>query len=304
MIMRDEHAKGYSGLPGIAPSYKGKVRDIFDLGDQLIIVASDRVSAYDSVIPTPIPAKGIILTMISAEWFEWFDEVPNHLITTSVESFPEPFDGFGEELAGRAMLVKRAERIDLECVVRGYIVGSGWREYSKSGSVCGISLPEGLEMAGKLEEPIFTPSTKAESGHDENISIEEARSIVGAETVAELKQLSIDLYTRASDYALSRGIIIADTKFEFGMIDGEIAIIDEILTPDSSRFWLEEEYEPGRPQKSLDKQFVRDYLDDAGWNHEPPAPDLPPEVVEKTVQRYRLAIERLFPGSGIERYIT
>ncbi len=290
-------------MPGIEPAYRGKVRDIFDLDGQLIIVASDRVSAYDSVIPTPIPAKGTILTMLSAQWFEWFDEVPNHMVTTQVDEFPEPFNGFGAELGGRAMLVRKAERLDLECVVRGYIVGSGWKEYVKSGSVCGIELPAGLEMAGRLDEPIFTPSTKAETGHDENISLEEAGRIVGEKTAARLRQLSLDLYSRASEYASSRGIIIADTKFEFGIIDGEIAIIDEILTPDSSRFWLSEEYEPGRPQRSLDKQFVRDYLDGIGWDHDPPAPELPPDVVEKTVERYRLAVERLFPDFDIERYM-
>jgi phosphoribosylaminoimidazole-succinocarboxamide synthase len=293
--MSENKPTGYSGLPGIEPAYKGKVRDIFDLNGQLIIVASDRVSAYDSVIPTSIPAKGIVLTMISAQWFKWFDDVPNHMITTQVDRFPEPFNGFGTELGGRAMLVRKAKRLDLECVVRGYIVGSGWKEYMKTGSVCGIELPAGLEMAGKLDEPIFTPSTKAESGHDENISIEEAGRIVGTETAEKLERLSLDLYSRASEYASSRGIIIADTKFEFGIIDGEIAIIDEILTPDSSRFWLREEYEPGHPQRSLDKQFVRDYLDSIGWDHDPPAPELPPEVVERTVERYRLAVERLFP---------
>ena len=293
----------YSGLPGIKPAYKGKVRDIFDLNGQLIIVASDRVSAYDSVIPTPIPAKGAILTMISAQWFKWFDEVPNHMITTQVEKFPEPFNEFSAELGGRAMLVKKAEKLDIECVVRGYIVGSGWKEYTKTGSVCGIELPAGLEIAGKLEEPIFTPSTKAETGHDENISIEEAGRIVGAETAVKLKKLSLDLYSRASEYASSRGIIIADTKFEFGIIDGEIAIIDEILTPDSSRFWLSEEYEPGHLQRSLDKQFVRDYLDSMGWDHDPPAPELSPEVVKKTVERYRIAAERLFPDFDIGRYL-
>ena len=293
--MIEKNQSGYSGLEGIKPAYKGKVRDIFDLDGKLIIVATDRVSAYDSVIPTPIPSKGTILTMISAQWFKWFDEVPNHMITTQVDMFPEPFNRFGSELAGRAMLVRKAERLDIECVVRGYIVGSGWKEYKKSGSVCGIELPAGLELAGKLEEPIFTPSTKAETGHDENISIEKAGGIVGMEMAEKLKMLSLDLYSRASVYASSRGIIIADTKFEFGLIDGEIAIIDEILTPDSSRFWLSEEYKPGHPQLSLDKQFVRDYLDSIGWDHDPPAPELPPEVVEKTVERYSLAVERLFP---------
>ena len=301
--MSKTERNGYDGLPDIEPDFKGKVRDIHDLGDRLLIIATDRISAYDSVIPTPITGKGIVLTMMSAEWFRWFDDVPNHMITVDVASFPEPFDRHGELLAGRSMLVRKAERIDLECVVRGYIVGSGWREYQEKGSVCGIELPSGLGMAQKLDTPLFTPSTKAETGHDENISYEEASKIVGGETAKELRDLSLELYRRASEHAASRGVIIADTKFEFGLIDGRIAVIDEMLTPDSSRFWLAEEYEPGKSQRSLDKQFVRDYLDEIGWDHDPPAPELPPEVVEKTLARYRLAMERLFPQSDIERFL-
>jgi len=293
----------YAGLKDIEPDFRGKVRDIHDLGDRLIIIATDRISAYDSVIPTPITGKGVILTMMSAEWFKWFEDVPNHMITMDVEKYPEPFDRHGDLLKGRSMLVRKAERIDLECVVRGYIVGSGWREYQQKGSICGIGLPGGLVMAQMLEVPIFTPSTKAEEGHDENISFEEAARIVGGDTAEELRRISIELYSRASEYAASRGVIIADTKFEFGFIDGRIAVIDEMLTPDSSRFWLAEEYEKGRPQRSLDKQFVRDYLDEIGWDHNPPAPELPQAVVEKTLARYRLAIERLFPESKIERYL-
>lgn len=301
--MSKTERREYDGLPGIEPDFKGKVRDIHDLGDRLLIIATDRISAYDSVIPTPITGKGIVLTMMSAEWFRWFDDVPNHMITVDAARFPEPFDRHGGLLEGRSMLVKKAERIDLECVVRGYIVGSGWREYQQKGSVCGIELPGGLNMAQKLDTPLFTPSTKAETGHDENISYEEASGIVGEETAKELRDLSLELYRRASEHAASRGVIIADTKFEFGVIDGRIAIIDEMLTPDSSRFWLAEEYEPGKPQRSLDKQFVRDYLDELGWDHDPPAPELPPEVVEKTMARYRLAMERLFPDSDIERFL-
>jgi phosphoribosylaminoimidazole-succinocarboxamide synthase len=301
--MNKTDGNGYNGLPGIEPDFKGKVRDIHDLGDRLLIIATDRISAYDSVIPTPITGKGIILTLMSAEWFRWFDDVPNHLITVDVEGFPEPFDRHGELLKGRSMLVRKAERIDLECVVRGYIVGSGWREYQQKGSVCGIDLPSGLDMAQKLDAPLFTPSTKAETGHDENISFEEASRIVGGDTAKELRRISIELYRRASEHAASHGVIIADTKFEFGIIDGRIAVIDEMLTPDSSRFWLAEEYERGKPQRSLDKQFVRDYLDEIGWDHNPPAPELPPEVVEKTLARYRLAMERLFPQSKIERHL-
>lgn len=302
--MNKEKKREYTGLPGIEPAFRGKVRDIHDLGDRLLIIATDRISAYDSVIPTPITGKGIVLTMMSAEWFGWFDDVPNHMITVDTLEFPAPFDRNGEMLEGRSMLVKKAERIDLECVVRGYIVGSGWREYQESGSVCGIELPDGLVMAQKLDAPLFTPSTKAESGHDENISFEEASRLVGGDTAEQLKRISIELYQRASEHAASRGVIIADTKFEFGFIDGRIAIIDEMLTPDSSRFWLAEEYEPGKPQRSLDKQYVRDYLDKIGWDHDPPAPELPSEVVEKTLARYRLAVDRLFPESNIGRYLT
>jgi phosphoribosylaminoimidazole-succinocarboxamide synthase len=301
--MIERRGNEYTGLSGVTPSYRGKVRDIYDIGDTMLIVASDRISAYDSILPTLIPGKGIILTMMSAEWFKWFHDVPNHMITTAVEEFPEPFDTFGKALDGRAMLVRKADRIDLECVVRGYIVGSGWREYEQSGSICGIGLPPGLEMGQKLDTPIFTPSTKAETGHDENISFADAKHLVGGTIAEKLRTLSIGLYERADRYAASRGIIIADTKFEFGLIDGGIVLIDEMLTPDSSRFWLEEEYEPGGPQRSLDKQFVRDYLDDVGWDHNPPAPELPPAVVEKTLARYRLAVDRLFPKSNIERYL-
>jgi phosphoribosylaminoimidazole-succinocarboxamide synthase len=288
----------------IEPTFKGKVRDIYDLGDRLLIVASDRISAYDSILPTPIDGKGIMLTMISAAWFEMLGDVPNHLISIDVEDFPDPFKRFPDELRGRSMLVEKAERIDVECIVRGYLAGSGWREYQKTGRVCGIELPRDLQLCGKLDTPIFTPSTKAESGHDENISLEEAASIVGHDDIEEIRKLSLEIYSRSGDHADSRGIIIADTKFEFGRIDGRITLIDEVLTPDSSRFWLKEEYEPGRPQRSLDKQFVRDYLDETGWNHDPPAPELPRVIVEKTIERYRLAVERLFPDLDIERLLA
>ncbi|MCK4538453.1 MAG: phosphoribosylaminoimidazolesuccinocarboxamide synthase [Candidatus Krumholzibacteria bacterium] len=293
---------GGEALPGIEPAYRGKVRDIYDLGDKLLIVASDRVSAYDSVIPTPIPGKGAVLNMISAAWFGWFGDLPNHMISVEVSEYPEPFNGFEKELSGRSMLVRKAERIDLECIVRGYISGSGWKDYQKTGAVCGIELPEGLQLSQKLEQPLFTPSTKADSGHDENVSLDEAAKIVGEDTVEAVKKMSLDIFTRACDYALTKGIIIADTKFEFGRVDGEIVIIDEVLTPDSSRFWLVEEYEPGKQQRSLDKQYVRDYLDKIGWDHDPPAPELPAEVVSKTVERYRMAVKNLFPDLDIERY--
>lgn len=292
-----------SSLPGIVPEYRGKVRDIYDLGEMLIIVASDRVSAFDSVIPTLIPGKGAVLNTLSAAWFDMFDTVPNHMISVDVDDFPEPFNGFPELLSGRSMLVKKAQRLDIECIVRGYISGSGWKEYNKTGGVCGIKLPAGLKNSDRLEQPIFTPSTKADSGHDENISIEEAAKIVGEKTVRELEKMSLDLYVRASEYALSRGIIIADTKFEFGVTDDQIIVIDEVLTPDSSRFWLTDEYEPGHQQKSLDKQFVRDFLDESGWDHEPPAPELPDDIVEKTSERYALAVQMLFPDLNIKRYM-
>ncbi len=291
-------------LEGVEPSYRGKIRDIYDLGDRLVIVASDRISAYDSILPTPIPGKGIVLNMISAAWFNWLGNIHNHMISVNVSEYPEPFKRFEKKLSGRSMLVMKAARIDLECIVRGYISGSGWKEYQKTGALCGIRLPAGLALSQKLETPIFTPSTKADSGHDENISVEKAAGIVGRDTIVKIEKLSLDIYTRASEYAASRGIIIADTKFEFGRVNDEIVIIDEVLTPDSSRFWLVDEYRPGRQQESLDKQYVRDWLDESGWDHEPPAPRLPEDVVSMTVERYRMAVENLFPEIGIERYLA
>jgi phosphoribosylaminoimidazole-succinocarboxamide synthase len=289
-------------LPGIEPAFRGKVRDIYDLGDRLIIVASDRISAYDSVLPTPIPGKGIVLTLLSAAWAKWLTGIPHHILETDVSAFPAPYSAFTRELGGRSMLVRKAHRIDLECVVRGYLAGSGWKEYRESGAVCGILLPRGLRMSDMLEEPIFTPSTKADSGHDRNVTIEEAGEIAGPEVVREIRRLSLDIYRRAREYAAARGIIIADTKFEFGFIDGRVALIDEVLTPDSSRFWLAKEYRPGESPPSLDKQFVRDYLDAIGWDHNPPAPELEDTIVRKTVERYRMALTSLFPEINIERY--
>lgn len=294
----------YRGIPGIDPFFRGKVRDIYDLGDRFLIVSTDRISAYDNILPTPVPGKGIFLNMMSYAWFNFLSSTPNHMISIEVSDFPEPFSKFENELKGRAMLVTKAKRVNLECVVRGYLAGSGWREYSKDGSICGIKLPEGLRLSDKLPEPIFTPSTKAESGHDINISEEEAASMFDEDTVNKLKEMSLNIYSIASKYAESKGIIIADTKFEFGRIDDELVLIDEVLTPDSSRFWLMEEYEPGKEQKSLDKQFVRDYLDRIGWDHGPPAPELPMEIVEKTLERYRLAVDTLFPELNIERFVS
>ena len=286
----------------IKPDHSGKVRDIYDLGDKLLLVVSDRVSAYDSVLPTRLPGKGIMLNLISSRWFDYFDDIPNHKITTEVEQYPGQFSSYTEELGGRSMLVRKADRVDLECIVRGYITGSGFRAYQETGSICGIELPEGLVESQKLSEPIFTPSTKADTGHDVNISFQEAASLVGRDAAERVRDISMDIFTKASDYAEERGILIADTKFEFGYIDGELALIDEVLTPDSSRFWLEDEYTPGQKQKSLDKQFIRDYLDDIGWDHNPPAPELPAEVVEKTLDRYRMAVKSLFEDTDLERY--
>jgi len=291
-------------LEGVEPSYRGKIRDIYDLGDRLIVVASDRISAYDSILQTPIPGKGILLNMLSMAWFNWLGDIPHHMISVEVSEYPEPFNRFEDKLSGRSMLVKKAARIDLECIVRGYISGSGWKEYQKTGALCGIRLPSGLVLSQKLENPIFTPSTKADSGHDENISIEKAAGLVGTDTIEKLEKLSLDIYTRACEYAATKDIIIADTKFEFGRVDDEIILIDEVLTPDSSRFWLVDEYQPGRQQESIDKQYVRDWLDKSGWDHEPPAPRLPEEVVSMTLDRYRMAVESLFPEIKIERYFA
>jgi phosphoribosylaminoimidazole-succinocarboxamide synthase len=285
------------------PDMAGKVRDIFDLGDQLLIVATDRISAYDSILPQPIPGKGIILTQITLGWYEHFKDIlKTHFVTEDVSEFPAPFTG-RDELAGRSMLVTKAERYDVECVVRGYITGSGWKEYQRDGSVCGIRLPEGLVESQRLPEPIFTPATKADTGHDENISFEQMCEIVPSDVSARLRDMSIDIYEKALVYAGEKGIILADTKFEFGMIGGEITIIDEMLSPDSSRFWPADQYEAGRGQKSFDKQFIRDYLDEIGWDHNPPPPDLSEEVVRKSFDRYKEAYDRLFPNRNLEKYL-
>jgi len=288
---------------GMQPDTAGKVRDIFDLGDQLLIVATDRISAYDSILPQPIPGKGIILTQITLGWYEHFqDALKTHFVTEDVSRFPAPFTG-REELSGRSMLVTKADRFDVECVVRGYITGSGWKEYRRDGSVCGIRLPEGLVESQRLPEPIFTPATKADNGHDENISFEQMCEIVPKDIAARLRDMSIDIYQKALKYARDRGIILADTKFEFGMIGGEITMIDEMLSPDSSRFWPADQYEAGRGQKSFDKQYIRDYLDDIGWDHNPPPPDLSQEVIRKSFDRYKEAYDRLFPNRKLEKYL-
>ncbi len=274
---------------------RGKVRDIYDLGDALLIVATDRISAFDVVLPTPIPDKGRILTRMSLFWFDFLkDIVPHHLITADVHDYPEETAPYREILFGRSMLVRKARVLPVECIVRGYITGSALKEYRQTGTVCGIKLPEGLREADRLPEPIFTPSTKAEKGeHDVNITFEECARIIGPELAEQVRELSLALYRKAAEYAESRGIIIADTKFEFGLADGKLLLVDEVLTPDSSRFWPRDEYEPGRPQKSFDKQFIRDWLLQIGWDKKPPAPEIPPEIVEKTRKRYLEALKRL-----------
>ncbi len=283
-------------IPDVPLLARGKVRDIYDLGDRLLIVATDRISAFDVVMPNGIPDKGRVLTQMSLFWFDLTRElVENHLITAEVDEYPAELRAHADQLAGRSMLVRKAEVLPIECVVRGYLAGSGWKEYRAGGTVCGIALPAGLRESDKLPAPLFTPSTKAEEGHDENISPERAAEMLGEDTYRRVEQASLAVYRRAADHARSRGIIIADTKFEFGWSEGRLMLVDEVLTPDSSRFWPADEYEPGRSQKSFDKQPVRDYLESIGWNKRPPAPELPPEVVEGTTRRYREAY-RLLTG--------
>jgi len=275
------------------PVKKGKVREIYDLGDHFLFVASDRISAFDVVLGSEIPDKGKVLNRISAFWFERFaGQVPNHVVETDFSRFPADLQRC-PHLEGRSMIVRKAEVFPVECIVRGYLVGSGYKEYVKQGTVCGIQLPEGLQMASKLPEPIFTPSTKAESGHDENISFERAVDIIGRDAAERLRAYSLHLYKEAARYALQKGIIIADTKFEFGLIDGTIAVVDEALTPDSSRFWPADTYREGESPFSFDKQYVRDWLEASGWNKQPPAPELPGDVIEKTRAKYIEAFERL-----------
>jgi phosphoribosylaminoimidazole-succinocarboxamide synthase len=274
---------------------QGKVRDIYDLGNALLMVATDRISAFDVVMPSPIPGKGRILTQMSRFWFEMMEGlIPNHFITADVKRFPEACHQYIDIIKDRSMLVRKAEPLSAECIVRGYLSGSGWKSYLESGRICGIRLPEGLQESDRLPEPLFTPSTKADIGaHDENISFEQIEDMLGQDLAARLRDVSMAIYERAVEFAESRGIIIADTKFEFGLIDGELALIDEILTPDSSRFWPKDTYRPGGPQKSFDKQYVRDYLLSLDWNQKPPAPELPPEVVENTRRKYEEALRRL-----------
>ncbi len=281
-------------LEGVKLLNRGKVRDIYDLEDSLLIVATDRLSAFDVVMPTPIPDKGHVLTGLSLFWFEKTREiVEDHLISADVERYPAALRPYTDILAGRSMLVKKTEVLPIECVVRGYLAGSGWKEYRDKGTVCDIALPAGLLESDSLPEPIFTPATKAESGHDENISADQAAAMVGRETFESVRKTAIEIYQMAVDCALSRGIILADTKFEFGLHEGRLILIDEVLTPDSSRFWDAADYSPGRSQASFDKQFVRDWLESINWNKQPPAPELPEEVVEGTRRRYLEAYRRI-----------
>ena len=278
---------------------RGKVRDIYEAGtEQLLIVATDRLSAFDVVMGEGIPGKGWVLTQLSCFWFEMFGKsFPNHYLSSKLEDYPSELQPFADQLEGRSMLVRKAEPFPIECVVRGYLAGSGLKEYRVTGRVCGIELPAGLSEGSEFDQPIFTPATKALTGHDENITWAETISIVGRETAQKLRDYSLDLYSKARDYATGRGIIIADTKFEWGRRGNDIILIDEVLTPDSSRFWPQQGYQPGKPQPSLDKQFVRDYLESLHWNKQPPPPPLPPEVVEKTSEKYRQAY-RLLTGQN------
>jgi phosphoribosylaminoimidazole-succinocarboxamide synthase len=269
---------------------RGKVRDVYAVDDRLLIVATDRISAFDYILPTGIPDKGRVLTQLSIFWFDFLrDLTPTHFLTADVAEYPAPLPEFRDQLEGRSMLVKRAKMVDIECVARGYISGSGWKEYLQSGTVCGIRLPAGLRESDKLPEPIFTPATKAQTGHDENISFERCCSLIGEDLANRLRDLTLSIYARAAQYAETKGIIIADTKFEFGFVEGVLTLGDEVLTPDSSRFWLAETYQPGGAQFSYDKQFVRDYLESIHWNKQPPAPPLPQEVAAKTGEKYRQA---------------
>lgn len=284
-----------TSIPGLPLLARGKVRDVYAVGDdKLLMVATDRISAFDCVLGSPIPDKGRVLTQLSLFWFDFLkDVVPNHLLTADVSEYPAELRPYADQLEGRSMLVKRAQMVQIECVARGYIVGSGWKEYKAGGTICGIQLPQGLVECDRLPEPIFTPAFKAQSGHDENISFDAAAKIAGVDVVTRLRDLTLAIYSKAAAYAETRGIILADTKFEFGFIGDTLTLGDEVLTPDSSRFWPADQYKPGGAQPSFDKQYVRDYLETLTWNKQPPAPALPPEVVEKTSEKYRDAYQRL-----------
>jgi phosphoribosylaminoimidazole-succinocarboxamide synthase len=292
-------------LSGVPAPRRGKVRDVYDVGQDLLIVATDRISAFDYILASGIPDKGKVLNQLSAFWFGVMEGlVPHHVLTTDADTFPAPLRGQADLLRGRSMLVRKTRPLAIECVVRGYLSGSGWKEYQKSGSVCGIPLPAGLKESDRLPRPIFTPSTKAESGHDINITEAEAAAIVGPDVAGRVRDLSIEIYSRGAEHALGCGIILADTKFEFGLVTGpdggdQIILIDEVLTPDSSRFWPAAQYAPGGPQPSYDKQFVRDHLEAIGWNKQPPAPSLPDEVIAKTREKY-VEAHRLLTGRELQ----
>ncbi len=294
------HALKETNLPSLNLVGRGKVRDIYEVGDQLLIVSTDRISAFDVIMPNPIPLKGLVLNNLSIFWMKKTSHlVRNHFITADVEQYPEPARRRSDQIRGRSMLVQKAKVFPIECVARGYLIGSGWKDYQRTGGVCGIALPEGLKLAEKLPEPIFTPSTKAELGdHDQNISLAKVKDVVGESMAHWLRDKTIELYLFGSQWALERGIIIADTKFEFGLIDEEPCLIDEILTPDSSRFWPVSDYAPGASPPSLDKQFLRDYLETLGWDKKPPAPWLPDHVVEKTREKY-LELYRIVTGESL-----
>ncbi|MBD3221110.1 phosphoribosylaminoimidazolesuccinocarboxamide synthase [bacterium] len=285
---------------GLSPDYVGKVRDVFDLGDQLLVVATDRISAFDVVMDDVVSGRGTVLSVMTLAWLEHFRDVPNHLITAQPDEFPAPFRDHAEMLGGRSMLVHKARRHDAECVVRGYIAGSGWKSYRKDGTVCGHTLPPGLRLADRLAKPLFTPSTKAEEGHDENIDFATMCGIVGEEVGHQLRDISLRLYREGAAYAEPRGVILADTKFEFGEVGGELVIIDEVLTPDSSRFWPAAEHRPGENPPSWDKQILRDWLETQDWDRTPPPPRLPQEILERTSRRYREVLEILFPDAAAQ----
>jgi phosphoribosylaminoimidazole-succinocarboxamide synthase len=283
---------------GMSPAARGKVRDIYDAGDKLLIVATDRLSAFDVILPTPIPDKGRVLTQLSLFWFELLrDVIANHVLSGT--EFPAPFDTYRDEVVGRSMLVRKTAPLPIECVVRGYVSGSGWKDYQATGKICGITLPAGLRESDRLPEPIFTPATKAATGHDENISFERAAALIGDKRARQVRDVSLEIYRRAAAYAEPRGILLADTKFEFGLLNDELIWIDEALTPDSSRFWQAAQYKPGGPQPSFDKQFVRDYLESIHWPKTPPGPELPPEVVAATRGKYREAY-RILTGHELD----
>jgi phosphoribosylaminoimidazole-succinocarboxamide synthase len=285
-------------LPGIKKLRSGKVREVFDLGENLLLVATDRISAFDCILPNAIPGKGEVLNGLSTFWFHRLDFVPNHMIETEVSAFPDQLKPYADILRGRSMIAKKAKPLPVECVVRGYVAGSGWKEYRESGTVGGHAVPEGLKQCDRLPEDLFTPSTKADEGHDEPITWSQCRALLGDETAIRVRDMSLELYRHGRAYAASRGIIIADTKFEFGIHDGEIILIDECMTPDSSRFWPADQYQPGSNPPSFDKQFVRDWLENCGWDKQPPAPELPPEIIDRTAGKYREALIRLTSPSS------